>query len=217
MHSILNTATWESSPDPSSFVNITHVFQPLSQDCRDVLKDEKLMQQLKAKNFDVIIIHLVDFCSFGMAHALGIEGIIWMSTAFAVDPMAWYAGMASPASYVVSAPYPATDRMPFTERVKNFLVTTTVHTLFQFGIVRVYNSIFHEQYGPTFPTFNELLYKTQLYFINSDPMFEYPRPVTPNVIYVGGLTMKNAEPLNEVKLILRRSSLLYANVMRVVL
>jgi len=33
--------------------------------------------------------------------------------------------------------------------------------------------------------------------VNTDPNFEYARPVSPNVISVGGLTMKKPEPLKE--------------------
>ncbi len=43
----------------------------------------------------------------------------------------------------------------------------------------------------------EILTETNLYFVNSDPTFEYSRPILPNVIYVGGLTMKKAETLDE--------------------
>lgn len=176
------------------------MFKTVSADCERLLKNEKLLNKLKSQNFDVIIIHMMDFCSFGMAEAIGIKATVWMSTAFMVDPMAWYSSCPSSPSYVVSGAHPVTDRMTFLERIKNTIASTAVEGMFQYGVVMTYNEIFERQFGSDFPTLGQLMHNTQLYFINSDPFFEFPRPTLHNVIYVGGLTMKNAEPLDEVRL-----------------
>lgn len=176
------------------------LFSSLSTDCERLLKDEDMLQTIRSKKFDVIIMHFIDFCSYGMAHSLGINGTVIMSTAFMVDNMAWYSGSPSPTSYVVSAANVVEDRMTFTERIKNTVMATAIASVFQYGIAWTYSDIFHKIHGPEFPSLGQLMYKTQLFYINSDPFFEYPRPVPHNVIYVGGLTMKNAEPLTQVSL-----------------
>lgn len=57
--------------------------------CKFVAADRDRIAELKKENFDVVIIHLVDFCSFGVAHLLEVEATISMSTAFMVDFMAY--------------------------------------------------------------------------------------------------------------------------------
>lgn len=82
------------------------------------------------------------------------------------------------------------------ERAKNFLHHELIVNVVDIFVLPSITEIFRNNFGPEFPHFADLFRKTQLYFINADPLFEYPRPLMPNVIYVGGLTMENPEPLD---------------------
>jgi len=66
------------------------------------------------------------------------------------------------------------------------------------------------RYGPEFPSYNQLLHSTQLHFINSDPFFEPARPILHKMIYVGGLTMQDSQPLDEVAKYLKKNYLTLA-------
>lgn len=200
---MMNSMTWESKDE--SFVKKTgqmkQMFRMFSSDCERLLDNDEMLTKLKNENFDVIVIHVVDFCSHGMAEVLGIKGTIWMSSAFMPDPFAWYSGSTLNPSYIVSFSS-FTDRMTFSERMQNALSTSMMHLISIYGINWTYDEIYRERFGQDFPSLDTLLFKTQLFFINADPFFEFPRPTTHNVIYVGGLTMKNAEPLTKVCIIL---------------
>lgn len=143
---------------------------------------------------------MVDFCTFGLTQVLNIDAYVWMSTAFLADPLAWYSGSPLATSYVpnIVAPTDPSGRMSFLDRIKNAIASFMMIAVWKYGVVGGYTESFRKKFGPDFPDFDEIFRKTQLYFINSDPFFEYARPTPENVINVGGLTMKKAEPLNEV-------------------
>ena len=88
-------------------------------------------------------------------------------------------------------------RMSFMERVTNMLFST-VNTLngrrllYNFDQLKLKYNI-----KPEKSTF-QALSKAELFFINTHFAFDFPRPLPPNVVPVGGLTTKPANPLKQV-------------------
>jgi hypothetical protein len=70
--------------------------------CENLVKDENhpIMKQLKSKKWDVVVVHLLDFCALGIAEMLQVKSTIWFSTAFLLDPIAWASGTPFEYSYV---------------------------------------------------------------------------------------------------------------------
>lgn len=201
MQSSTLNATWNTLVgDELPIRRLTPFFRTLAKGCDKLLQDDVLLNKLKSLQFDVAVIHYMDFCSFGLAHHLGIEGTVFMSTAYMLDPFAWYSGSPNTFSYIVSGLHDTTDKMNLYHRARNLALGTICYVAFQYGISWTYTDLFQKHFGPEFPSLNDLMYSTDLFYINSDPFFEYPRPLTPHVIYIGGFTMKKAEPLTEVRL-----------------
>ena len=44
-----------------------------------------------------------------------------------------------------------------------------------------------EIFGPEFPNLEEIVRNVSLYFVNSNPFFEMPRPISNKIIHIGGL------------------------------
>uniref|UniRef100_A0A914VDN0 glucuronosyltransferase n=1 Tax=Plectus sambesii TaxID=2011161 RepID=A0A914VDN0_9BILA len=153
-------------------------------------------KQLFNDHFDAIVIHVADMCTFGIAKMIGNPSTIWMNTAFMPDHMAHYSGVPYPVSYVPSAIHPVTDKMTFLERIKNSFMTISGLALIEYGQLPAFTEVFRRKAGDDFPDFTTIIRETQLYFVNADPFFEYARPTQHNIIYVGGLTMQNEEPLS---------------------
>jgi len=116
-----------------------------------------------------------------------------------IDPMTWYSGSPLALSYVPNLVALADEdgRLSFWGRIKNAFFSTLIMGVFQYGVISPYTEVFRNRFGPDFPHYGDILRKTQLYFSNADPFFEYGRPWTANVINVGGLTMKKPEPLSD--------------------
>lgn len=163
-----------------------------------MIADEKLINKLKAEKFDVAIIHVADICGFGLMKVLGIQSYSLFSTAFMVDPIAWISGSPNPVSYVPSAVTEFMPTMSFVQRAQNVLASAVTVGVFVYFIVPEYTTLFRKQFGQDFPDVFDMISNTSLYFINSDVFYDYPRPTMANVVFVGGLTMVEPSPLNEV-------------------
>ncbi len=62
--------------------------------CERFLNDteNEVHKKLFTELFDVIIIHVADMCTFGVAKMVNNPSTIWMNTAFMPDHMAHYSG-----------------------------------------------------------------------------------------------------------------------------
>jgi glucuronosyltransferase len=54
-----------------------------------------------------------------------------------------------------------------------------------------------EKFKFKFPSLKELSQRTQLMFVNTDNAIDFPEPLQPNMIQVGGLQIVDAKPLPE--------------------
>uniref|UniRef100_A0A0M3IW82 glucuronosyltransferase n=1 Tax=Ascaris lumbricoides TaxID=6252 RepID=A0A0M3IW82_ASCLU len=60
--------------------------------------------------------------------------------------------------------------------------------------------VFIDKFGPSFPSLRSLLINSSFVFINSNELFELPRPVSHKMIYVGGIALPKRKELPEVYL-----------------
>uniref|UniRef100_A0A914WEH4 glucuronosyltransferase n=1 Tax=Plectus sambesii TaxID=2011161 RepID=A0A914WEH4_9BILA len=183
----------------TDFSYIKKVFSEFKGSCGRFLNDttHPVHKQFMSTKYDAIVIHTLDFCSFGLARVVNNPSTIWMSTAFMHDPLAHYSGVPYPASFVPTAMSTFTDQMTLPQRIRNFVQSGIMTKAAEYFILSTYTEFFRAKYGDDFPSIPDLMRETQLYFINADPFFEYARPTQHNVIYMGGMTMEKPEPMNE--------------------
>ena len=167
--------------------------------CESLLTNDTspVMVELRSRQYDVAIIHMVDSCAFGLAEMLKINATIWMSTAFMIEPMAYHAGAHFDTAFVPSSMHAVSQGMTLYERTKNTVISMLAHTVMDCVQAHFFTNLFRRVNGASFPSMRQLYARVQLFFINTDIFFEYARPTPPNVINVGGLTMMKAQPLAE--------------------
>ncbi len=196
----LYTMPWETtnaSPVPLGL--FYRLFNSVQTGCGNLLTENpKIIAELRSKKFDAAVVHFVDFCAFGLMPTLGIKGYVWMSTAFLFEPMGWYAGVPYPSSYVPAPSYAVNpDSMTFYQRGRNLAIATFVQSFVEIILLPAFTTVFRKAYGPAYPSLPEILSNTSLYFANSDPFFDFPRPTQHNIVYMGGFTSDKPDPLNE--------------------
>lgn len=54
-------------------------------------------------------------------------------------------------------------------------------------------------FGPDYPRARDLEYKTQLAFVSTHPAVDFPEPLPPNIIPVGGIQIAPPKPLQDVR------------------
>ncbi|CAD5223368.1 unnamed protein product [Bursaphelenchus okinawaensis] len=159
--------------------------------CLAILKSPHIMNKIRDSNFDVIMFEQFDVCPFVISHLLNIDVKIWMSSCPIMEHQADLVGVPTAFSYVpVADSSECGDQMTFFERFRN--------VLFGHALSHAYFSYWHglhlklkDMYGPDFPSPLDLAKSTDLVLINTDELVDFPRPLPPNVIHVGGLGMNH--------------------------
>ncbi|CAD5232608.1 unnamed protein product [Bursaphelenchus xylophilus] len=163
------------------------------ESCLALLRDRRIIQKIAAEKFDVIIFGQFDVCPFVIAHMLNISVKIWMSSCPIIEHQATLVGIPAEFSYVPAAINGFTgDRMTIIERFWNIVK--------RFGQSYSYLKYWDEFYAKlkleydgdiTHPI--DLAKTTDLVFINTDELLDFPRPLPPNVIHIGGFGMDKVD------------------------
>lgn len=73
----------------------------------------------------------------------------------------------------------------------------------EFQLLPLLDGISRDIFGYGCPKARDLEYYMQLVLVNTHPAIDYPEPLPPNVIPVGGLQIVDAKPLPKVMVIIR--------------
>uniref|UniRef100_A0A8C5VDG9 UDP-glucuronosyltransferase n=1 Tax=Microcebus murinus TaxID=30608 RepID=A0A8C5VDG9_MICMU len=173
------------------FQNYLKLVEQLGFQCSHLLNRRDIMDSLKNKNFDLVIVESFDYCHFLIAEKLGKPFVSILPTTFGTV----HFGLPNSLSYVPVFHSSLTDHMDFWGRVKNFLTFFTFSRR-QWQVQSMYDNIIKEHFPEgSRPVLSQLLLKAELWFVNSDFAFDFARPLLPNTVYVGGLMAKPTKPV----------------------
>ena len=152
--------------------------------------NDDILDEMERERFDVAVVDVLfcTTCMYLVPHRLQIP---WITYTDAVDPR--LARVPWLPSFVPSKVSPFSDQMSFSERLKN-----AAHWLaFSFIVPLKFPDPEQEvldkyrRYG-YFSSLDELASKTALWFVTEDNILKYPRPTMPNMVEIGGLTVKRS-------------------------
>ncbi|KFV62648.1 UDP-glucuronosyltransferase 1-1, partial [Dryobates pubescens] len=179
-----------------SFVlsNISEVTEMYSSTCRHLLYNEELMKYLRDSKFDAIMSDPVLPCGPIIAEHLSLPSVYFMrGLPCSLDYKATQCP--SPFSYVPRTFMSSSDHMTFMDRVKNLLIGCSEHLLCHLFYLQ------HENLASEFlhreVTALELFSKASVWLMRYDFVFEYPRPIMPNMVYIGGINCEQKQPLSQ--------------------
>ncbi|KFR08237.1 UDP-glucuronosyltransferase 1-1, partial [Opisthocomus hoazin] len=174
--------------------NISEVTSMFSSSCRHLLYNEELMRYLNDSKFDAIMMDPVLPCGPIIAEYLSLPSVYFMrGLPCTFDYKATQCP--SPFSYVPRTFTSSSDHMMFTERVKN-LLTGISENLFCYLFYLKYKDLASEFLHREI-TILELFSKASVWLMRYDFVFEYPRPIMPNMVYVGGINCKQKKSLSK--------------------
>jgi len=159
--------------------------------CRQwTVDNDDILDELERQRFDVAVVDVIfcTKCMYLVPHRLQIP---WITYTDAVDPLV--ARVPWLPSFVPSKILPFSDRMSFTERMTN-----AAHWLaFSFILPLKFPDPEQEVLGKYrrygyFSSLDELASKTVLWLVTEDSVLYYPRPTMPNIVEIGGLTVKRS-------------------------
>ena len=164
--------------------------------CSELL-DHAIEQHQKGIRYDLLVIDAHKGCSVLLASILDTPYVLVIPSGIkpslarrygTPDTTAFFPEMSS------GLPY----QMNFFQRFSN-TISAILSDFSVFFTYNVYSFLFSFKYTLPNPI-GHVISHAQMIFVNSDFAVDFPFPVLPNVITVGGLTTKAAQPLSEVSL-----------------
>ena len=153
-------------------------------ECEAMLEDKQFFTQLALLSFDMAVVHRYEPapCYYLIPYLLKIPY---------VSVSAHY--MAYPALNPVSWLYPISEKMTFPQRLLN-MITSGLFRIFTSPIL--FNHSLLERYAPHLHSYTDLQDASQITFVLSDHMLNWPIPTMPNVILAGAITSNKKLPEN---------------------
>ncbi|KFW04506.1 UDP-glucuronosyltransferase 1-1 [Eurypyga helias] len=163
--------------------------------CTHLLYNKELVRYLEESNkFDAVMMDPVLPCGPIVAEYLSLPSVYFMrGLPCTLDYKATQCP--SPPSYVPRIFMSSSDHMTFPERVKNLLVGLSEHLfcyLFYLKYENLASEFLHREV-----TVLELFSKASVWLMRYDFVFEYPRPIMPNMVYIGGINCEQKQPLSK--------------------
>ncbi|NWV70858.1 UD11 glucuronosyltransferase, partial [Malurus elegans] len=158
--------------------------------CQQLLQDKELIRYLEESKFDAILTDPVVPCGPILAEYLGLPSVYFLrGVPCGLDFEATQCP--NPPSYVPRAFSQLTDRMSFFQRVKNLLFDTQNLFLCDFAFDPF--SKLASEFLQREVTVQDLLRKGSVWLLRYEFVLDYPRPLMPNIIPIGGVNCAHKE------------------------
>ncbi|KAJ1365480.1 UDP-glucuronosyltransferase 1-1 [Parelaphostrongylus tenuis] len=163
----------------------------------EVVENKDFTNWLLLQKFDLAFTHVYDVCPIGLIHYAKIPSWIWLSSGGLVDFVAHYIGVPTIPSYVPPMMMESADQMNFVERVKSFVGHTLSVALWKRMFADRETEFFRKLIAPNFPDIIDIAKECPLVMVNSNELYEAPRPTLSKIVNIGGvgIEFKNANPL----------------------
>ncbi|XP_052004353.1 UDP-glucuronosyltransferase-like [Xyrauchen texanus] len=177
------------------FTNFGNLIQFTSMQvkaCEGLLYDEPLMKSLRETGFNVLLTDPFLPCGTILADTFSLPAVYFLrGMPCRLDDSA--AQCPTPPSFVPRFLTGFSDKMNFLQRVKN-----TLMSVFEAYLCRILFASSDElasRYLQKGTTYKELLGHGAVWLLRYDFTFEYPRPLMPNMVLIGGINCAKKSPL----------------------
>ncbi|XP_055472992.1 UDP-glucuronosyltransferase 1A5-like [Psammomys obesus] len=167
----------------------------LFKSCTDLLYNKALIQQLNSSSFDVLFTDPVFPCGAVLAKYLQIPAVFFLR--YLPCDMDYEATQCpNPSSYVPRLLTRHSDHMSFLQRVKNMLYPLALKYICHMFFAKY--EILASELLQREVTFVDILSYASVWLFRGDFVFDYPRPIMPNMVFIGGINCANRKPLSQV-------------------
>ncbi|CAH2307319.1 UDP-glucuronosyltransferase 1-1-like isoform X1 [Pelobates cultripes] len=185
----------------NSMLDVYDMFRTM---CAKLLFNKELIQNLREDKYDALLTDPFSPCGMMVAEHLGIPNVSFLR---GMPCMLDYTSTqcSSPLSYVPRIFSQFSDKMTFMQRLKNLLIRVIefYYCAATYAPWEHLASKFLEKEVNIY----QLLSRTSIWIMRYDFVFDYPRPVMPNMKFVGGINCvpkKNLSKMHSYKLLLIR-------------
>ncbi|XP_045650148.1 UDP-glucuronosyltransferase 1A8-like [Ursus americanus] len=170
-------------------------FQYFFLHCKNLFNDTKLIEYITQSSFDAVFLDPFDMCGLIIAKYFSLPSVVFTRGVFchyleegAQCPIA--------PSYVPRFFLGFSDAMTFSERVRNHIFHLEEHLFCRYflkGATEIASEVLQTTVTPY-----DLYSQTSIWLLRTDFVFEYPRPVMPNMVFIGGINCQEGKSLPQV-------------------
>uniref|UniRef100_A0A663M7T0 glucuronosyltransferase n=1 Tax=Athene cunicularia TaxID=194338 RepID=A0A663M7T0_ATHCN len=198
MHS-LTANSFSKEPFLVRFLNTWDHFRQTSAmfqaSCSSLLYNKEMMKYIEESKFDAIFTDPLTPCGQIIGLHFSIPTVFFLrGVPCAIDIHA--AQSPDPPSYVPRMLSLNTDHMTFSQRVKNFLISISEY--FTCSIIFSPFESLASDFLQKPMTMTQLLSHGSIWLKRLDFVFDYPMPVMPNMIFIGGINCGQKKPVSQV-------------------
>ncbi|XP_062362639.1 UDP-glucuronosyltransferase 1-6-like [Cinclus cinclus] len=176
-----------------------HVFSTFFGQCKDLFRSQETLRFLNQSGFDAILTDPFFMCGAILAHHLSLPFVFFMR-GFPCNLHFSASQSPSPLSYIPRLFSFNSDRMTFFQRVENTLISLLeldyCNGLFGQAL-ELSSEVLQRDVSLT-----DLVSPAAIWILRFDFVFEYVRPVMPNMVFVGGINCAKEKPLPKISFML---------------
>ncbi|XP_052007960.1 UDP-glucuronosyltransferase 2A1-like [Xyrauchen texanus] len=158
----------------------------------NIFENDELMKALKERQYDVVLTDPNWGSGILLAHKLQLPMVYNVRWTICGEGHLDIAP--SPLSYIPMTLSGHTDKMNFFQRVKNVFFYWLMNLTYRLLNEPQYQALCDKYFHPPVH-FHELLQGADIWLMRVDFVFEFPRPTSPNIIYIGCFQCKTAKAL----------------------
>ncbi|XP_060088551.1 UDP-glucuronosyltransferase 1-6-like isoform X6 [Heteronotia binoei] len=172
--------------------NNMYIIDLFFYNCDSLLKNREVIQYLEQNHFDALLTDPALPCGVILAEHLSIPSVYFFR-GFPCSLEHAICKSPNPVSYIPRCYTRHTDRMTFPQRVVNLVFNSFETSLFK-TLYNKYQDIASEflQREIHLPT---LYRNASIWLLRYDFVFEFPRPVMPNMVFIGGINCEERKLL----------------------
>eukprot|EP00071_Canis_lupus_P031956 XP_022265513.1 LOW QUALITY PROTEIN: UDP-glucuronosyltransferase 1-8-like [Canis lupus familiaris] len=174
-------------------------FEHLFLHCKNLFSDPKLVEYIKESSFDAVFLDPFDVCGLIVAKYFSLPSVVFTRGLFC-HFLEESTQCPSPPSYVPRIFLGFPDAMSFRERVRNHISHLEEHLFCHYFLktaLEVASEILQTAVTPY-----DLYSHTSIWLLRTDFVFDYPKPVMPNMVFIGGINCQEGKPLPKVSYLL---------------
>ncbi|XP_012864296.1 PREDICTED: UDP-glucuronosyltransferase 1-5-like isoform X2 [Dipodomys ordii] len=162
--------------------------------CENLMYNTTLMSHLKSSAFDVLLTDPVIPCGAVLAKYLNIPAVFFLRSLFCSLEFA-ATQCPDPSSYIPRFLTRHSDHMTFLQRVKNFLYPFPLMYICDFSFTpyaRLASELLQREVSVV-----DIFSHASVWLFRGDFVLDYPRPIMPNMVFIGGINCGNRKPLSQ--------------------
>ncbi|XP_044213785.1 UDP-glucuronosyltransferase 2C1-like isoform X1 [Thunnus albacares] len=174
------------------FEQVSQFHKTMSEMIVQMFEDENLMRSFHNAKYDVVLTD--PSIGGGTMLARQLQVPLVFNVRWTIQGEAHFLIAPSPLAYIPFTATELTDKMTFSQRIKNVLsYMLGMYTLSSITEPH-YKPVVLKYFGPGVD-YSTFFLDADIWLMRNDFIFEFPRPTMPNIVYMGGFQCKPPKPL----------------------